>query len=257
LGLNCQGRNSYVKVRHKQDNLGLGANEYTNDCIFKTTMLMYHELLSRIGRGKNDGKSEDNADKESDDSDSDSSRLSDTNVTTAFRRFEARTSLYGRFGAATDLSCQTEDDKREIFAVSGHNTNPSVAKTVSIAGFTERDQTAYAEHVHNLANLRPGKQGLGYGNTQANINSFRFGKFVSSGHLEKEDILHEHENKESLQKGQVIELGNKCTKDVKEIKEKKTKKNKLSSTLVVQSKDKHKHKKKKIKIKEDSGIRPV
>ncbi|ETO29676.1 G-patch domain-containing protein [Reticulomyxa filosa] len=104
LGANRQGRNSYIKVRHKQDNLGehtkqnkhkqmkgLGANQNATDSMFKTTMLMYNELLTRIKRGKTES---DKSKNQNEDSDSDSSGVSDTNVTTAFRRFEARTTLY-------------------------------------------------------------------------------------------------------------------------------------------------------------------
>jgi len=52
LGSQRQGRNECVKTNYKNDNLGLGANVTQNEVMFKATMCMFNDILSRLSKKK-------------------------------------------------------------------------------------------------------------------------------------------------------------------------------------------------------------
>jgi len=179
LGSQRQGRNECVKTNYKNDNLGLGANVTQNEVMFKATMCMFNDILSRLSKKKpisNDNSNHDDDEKKELDN-------KPKNAMEAIRQYEAKHHLYGKFRAASDLSNKTESQKNAIFGGVG-----------SSRGFSEQDQQAYAEHLQSLADAHKGHHGLGFdqpppSDSNSNSNQFFFGKFVSSGIMHRNDIM--------------------------------------------------------------------
>eukprot|EP00483_Globobulimina_turgida_P011830 UN11852 len=171
LGRNKQGNINHVKTKYKNDNRGIGCKTTPNDTMFQATMCMFNDILSGLNKKKdNQSKKEPSIAKYA-------------STSALIKSYEAKHHLYGKFRAAKGISTRSEQEKRELFG------------DVEV-GFTENDQENYALKMNEIASLRSGRMGLGFGGNNDNgfNNTLTFGKFTRSGIITRDDLLDSDES---------------------------------------------------------------
>eukprot|EP01084_Bolivina_argentea_P005306 10032_1 len=229
LGKHNQGSTDHVKTKYKNDTRGIGCNTTQNDTMFQATMFMFNDILSSLNTKK---KTDTTKNKPPTPNNQPPKYLS---TSALIKSYEAKHHLYGKFRAAKDISNKSAEEKRELF---GSN------------GFTEDDQVNYAMRMNDIASMRSGKMGLGFGNNnnrQLNRNELTFGKFTRSGIITRDDIINENDNK----------ILNGKLKDKKKKKKRKKCKDKQIECVgdKIEKKKKKKKKKKKLCVDSDMNIK--